>query len=121
MFENIGIFKVATGMMSHASARQNVTATNISNAETPGYTAQKVRDFALETPRTPMAMHASRGGHLDAFATTNANGFDRFDTDQPVDLENELLSAAKTQSDHQRAVSVYRSTLGILRTSLGKM
>lgn len=121
MFENIGIFKAATGMMAHASARQNVTASNISNAETPGYTAQKVRDFELEAPRLPMTMASSRDGHLSSFVTSDPTGFDRFDTDAPVDLESELLSAAQIQSDHQRAVSVYRSTIGILRTSLGKL
>lgn len=121
MFENIGIFKVATGMMAHASARQNVTASNISNAETPGYTAQKVQEFELAVPRSPMTMTSSRDGHLSSFATSDTLGFDRFDTEAPVDLENELLNAAKIQSDHQRAVSVYRSTIGILRTSLGKL
>ncbi|NVO22447.1 flagellar basal body protein [Donghicola mangrovi] len=122
MFENIGIFRVASGMISHATAQQKVTALNISNAETPGYTAKTLKNFDI-SDRAPreMAMRSSRQGHLSSFTTLPSQGARTLDTKAPVDLESELLTSAQIEGDHQRAVGIYRSTLGILRSSLGKM
>ncbi|MEY8879789.1 flagellar basal body protein [Donghicola sp. XS_ASV15] len=122
MFENIGIFRVATDLMSHATARQSVTALNISNAETPGYTAREMRDFetSYSAPQ-PLAMNSTRDDHFGSFLTATKSGFDQVDTKTPVDLEQQLLNSAQIEGDHQRALNVYRSTLGILRSSLGKM
>ncbi len=122
MFENIGTFRVATDLMSHATARQNVTALNISNAETPGYTAREMRDFEMSySARQPMAMNSTRDDHFGSFISSAKSNFDQMDTKAPVDLEQELLNSAQIEGDHQRALNVYRSTLGILRSSLGKM
>lgn len=122
MFENIGIFRVASGMISHATAQQKTTALNISNAETPGYTAKAMKGFDIsDTGLREMSMSSTRDGHFSSFTTAPKQAAQVLDTKTAVDLEAELLTSARTEGDHQRAVGIYRSTLGILRSSLGKL
>ena len=37
-----------------------------------------------------------------------------------VSLEDELMRGAKAQQDHEMAVSIYRSTLTMMKTAVGK-
>ena len=37
-----------------------------------------------------------------------------------VSLEGEMLSAAGVRKDHDLALTIYRSSLGLFRTSLGR-
>lgn len=120
MFENIGIFKLAGRTMQHASQRQWVTAANIANSDTPGYTAQSVARFSEQIDQGNFAMKATRDSHLP-FNSSNAVSAKVIDTGQAVDLETQMLDAAQIAQDHRRALSIYKSTLGLMKTSLGKI
>jgi flagellar basal-body rod protein FlgB len=37
-----------------------------------------------------------------------------------VSLEDELMRGAKSQHDHELAISIYRSTLTMMKTAVGK-
>lgn len=127
MFEKLEIFRMATGLATHAGARQSVIARNVANADTPGYRAQDIADFAktYQNDNNGMALRATRAGHVsggtlppgleqvDAGGTTDPNG-------NSVSLEEEMLKAAEVRRQHDLALAVYRSSLGILRTSIGR-
>lgn len=128
MFDKLEIFRMAHGLATHAGARQSVIARNVANADTPGYRAQDIADFAETYRKTGEDMHlrATRAGHLSAqpglpFApeirATAAPGEPNGNT---VSLEDQMLKAAEAKSKHDLALAVYRSSLGVLRTSLGR-
>lgn len=114
MFETITILDLATARARHAAARQSVVATNIANADTPGFRARDITPFEeifarAGIPRDPGAAFRTR----DAGGPASPNG-------NTVALEVEMLRSVEAQRDHSRALGVYRSTMNVLRASLGR-
>lgn len=128
MFEQLEIMRMARDMSAHAAARQSVVARNIANADTPGFRALDTPSFA-DTYRqfsAPMDMRATRSGHVasrdplpnditfvDQRAEASPNG-------NTVSLEAEMVKAAAVKREYDLSLAVYRASLDILRTSLGR-
>lgn len=122
MFDRLDMFQMASGLARHAAARQAVVARNIANADTPGYRAQDIADFRTTWRQPDMQ---DRGGPrdlnarglrlvpIDAGGAADPNG-------NSVTLEAEMLRGIEAQRAHSRALRIYGSALGILRTSLGR-
>jgi flagellar basal-body rod protein FlgB len=127
VFDRLDMFQMASGLARHAAARQAVVARNIANADTPGYRAQDIADFRttwrqpdMQDRGGPRYLNArdlhSRGLRLvpiDAGGAADPNG-------NSVNLETEMLRGIEAQRAHSRALRIYGSALGILRTSLGR-
>lgn len=126
MFNNLEVFRMASGLASHASARQGIVAQNIANADTPGYHARDTVAFRdLYESRGTDTMRATRGGHIgigegagntrlvDIAAESSING-------NTVSLEGEMVRSAEIRHQHDLATSIYKSSLNIIRTSLGR-
>ena len=128
MFDRLEILRLAGGMASHATARQDTIAKNVANADTPGYRAQDVADFASvvanQTPQT--TLRATRQGHLSATDTGVNFGamVDAPDSSSPngntVSLESEMMKAAEVRHQHDLALTTYKSSLTILKLSIGR-
>ncbi|MEM7729399.1 MAG: flagellar basal body protein [Pseudomonadota bacterium] len=116
MAHPVSILELSSNMARHAATRHSVISQNIANADTPGYRAQDVADFS-----TVMAAQALSGDDsaVDPLAVSDraALGSPNGNT---VSLEEELMRAAKSQQDHEMAVSIYRSTLTMMKTAVGK-
>jgi flagellar basal-body rod protein FlgB len=129
MFEKLPIFAKANDLALHAAARQSVIAQNVANADTPGYRARDIPSFA-ETyqPGQTNQMRATRSGHfgagLNGSAGSDADTVYRAGATSPngnsVSIETEMMKAAEAKRDHDMALAVYKSTLGIVRSSLGR-
>lgn len=128
MLEDLSIFRMAGALAAHAEARQNTIAQNVANSDTPGYRARDVAPFA-ETYRAEddgLPLRASRVSHL----TSSSDGFhiaDRVDESLPpapngnsVTIEKEMVKGAESRHQHDLALTIYRSALGIMRSSLGR-
>ena len=127
MFDKIEILQLAHGLASHAASRQAVVARNIANADTPGYQAADIRPFEqVVEPRESAHLRSTREGHrgspynlaysstaLTPVSETSPNG-------NGVSLETEMVKASEARHQHDLALAVYKSTLGIMRTSLGR-
>jgi flagellar basal-body rod protein FlgB len=136
MFENIETFKIASGLARHAADRQAVIATNIANADTPGYRAGDLGSFASQFDRwdwasrpldgqTEGGMRATRPEHLsgakpmvlwdrvDAPDETSPNG-------NTVSLEGQMVKSASASSQHDLAMTLYRSSINLMRAAIGK-
>ena len=127
MFTDLNVFKTAYAMATHAGQRQAVIARNMANADTPGYQPRDIEPFhtALETSGREVTMVATRRGHLHGGAGAqpwaehqavpsgdlNGNG---------VSLEEEMLKSVEVKRQHDRALAIYKSSINILRTSLGR-
>ncbi|KUJ77972.1 flagellar biosynthesis protein FlgB [Ruegeria marisrubri] len=129
MFSDLNVFKLAHAVATHAGQRQAVIARNLANADTPGYQPREIEAFqaAYSQGGRRMRMSATREGHMNVEAQdgqawaeytlesrqdANGNG---------VSLEEEMLKAVDVKRQHDRALAIYRSSLTILRTSIGKV
>ncbi|WP_263298408.1 FlgB family protein [Rhodobacter sp. TJ_12] len=114
-------------MAQTAALSQSAIATNIANADTPGYQAREVASFA-ETYRSDSGanMRATRAGHLGGEGRYHVEVRESRDTNgaspdgNSVSIEDEMVAAVRAKSQHDRAIAIYKSSLGILRASLGR-
>ncbi|MFW8633970.1 FlgB family protein [Cribrihabitans pelagius] len=129
MFTELNVFKIAYSMATHAGTRQALVAQNIANADTPGYQAKDIKPFAevfaagsqggggMAATRASH-LHGSTGSGLDWAVTTSKSGSDP--NDNSVSVETELLKGVEVERQHKRAMAIYKSSMNILRTSLGR-
>lgn len=128
MFENLAILQIAQDMASHAALRQNAVSQNIANADTPGYAARDVEPFAetYAAASSGSALRATRAQHLHAGGIANAEISLRNETGtmspngNSVSLEDEMVKAVEVKRQHDLALAIYKTSLGVLRTSLGR-
>jgi flagellar basal-body rod protein FlgB len=126
MFDNLEIMRMASGLARHASARQDIVARNIANADTPDYHARDVVAFdEVYEDGAPEGMRATRAGHLSA--SDGADGLRLFElpgesspNGNTVSLETEMMRSAEVRHQHDMATSIYKTSLDILRTSHGR-
>jgi len=129
MLEEIDLFRLSHAMARHAGARQAVVAQNMAHADTPGYAARDIAPFSAYLGGTAgFAPRATRPGHLNGSHAGIAPGFapriDRTATRDPngnsVALETEMLRAVEVRRQHNRALAIWRSGLGVLRAAIGR-
>lgn len=125
MYDRLDLFRMSSAMARHAAARQATVATNLAHADTPGYAARDLPEFAAVWSdgggiglRTTRPAHVATSGTLDARATPRAaepspNG-------NTVSIETEMLASVDAQREHGRALAIMRHGIGLLRTALGR-
>jgi len=123
MFENLDVFRMSSAMARHAGQRQAIVAQNVANADTPGYVARDLPPF--ETLYRPAdgaeVQRATRAGHLNGAVQGDAPfvavraGEGGAPNGNRVSLEGEMLKSVDAKREHDRALAIYKSALGILR------
>lgn len=128
MDQNLTLLRLASSLAAHATARQGLIAENVAQADTPGYRARDLPDFAATLEEGPgFSARATRAGHMAlsegdprfqprksaAFGAETPNG-------NSVSLEDQMLRGAELRQSHDLALGVYRKTMDILRSSIGK-
>lgn len=110
MFENLELLRMSHALAVHAGTRQATIAGNVAHADTPGYRRRDVLPFPeLYEAGRPMPPIAS----FTPKSTDSPNG-------NSVSVEHEMMLSAEVRQSHEMALSIYKSTLTILRTSLGR-
>lgn len=128
MFEKPEVLTIAASLAAHAAARQSTVARNVANADTPGYRAQDIPDFAdVYRSGDALALRSTRPGHLDDMpggtvpaATERATGGTMSPNGNSVSLEAEMVKAVEVKREHDLALAIYGKSLAILRASLGR-
>ncbi len=121
------LMKMAQNLARHAGARQAQIAKNIANSDVPGYRARDLVEFS-ETYRQPASgnqIKATRAGHVtEAVSKARYQTLDLGGESAPngnnVSVEQQMVLGTDAKSSHDLALTVYKSSLDILRTSLGK-
>jgi len=114
----------AAAMQAQANRLRHV-AENIANADTPGYRARDLRDFAsLHDASPPFDLRASRPGHLvpgesRAFPSLLSGGA-MAPNGNDVSLDLQMMKMVQARQAHDLALAVYRTTSSITRTALGR-
>ncbi len=126
MFDNLEIFRSAGAMARHAAQRQSVVAENIANADTPGYRTKDVTTFTAPGGDPQSGMKSTRGTHLETGSRTTTASIILGDQSglspngNSVSLESEMFKSIEAERQHSRAMTIYKSSLDILRASLGR-
>jgi flagellar basal-body rod protein FlgB len=123
---NLNILGLASGLAAHAAARQRLISENVAHADTPGYRARDIADFAATLESAPaFAARTTRPGHL-AFGA-DPHGFaprevSAYGAETPngntVSLEDQMMRAAEVRQEHDLALGVYQKSLAILRETV---
>ncbi len=123
---NLNILNLASALAAHATARQQLIAENVAHADTPGYRARDVADFAAIVDDGPgFAAKMTRAGHqpfgaepeglkpreVAAFGAETPNG-------NSVSLEDQMMRAAEVRQESELALGVYAKALEILRSTV---
>ena len=128
MLNSIEIMRLAQGMAAHAGTRQATIAQNVAQADTPGYKARDVVPFAQSYSENDIApLRRTRAGHLGFSGPTSQPEIQTISskgTEAPngntVSLETEMVKSAEVRQQHEMALSIYKSSLDILRASIGR-
>lgn len=126
MFKSLEVFKVAHALATHATTRQSVVAQNIANADTPGYAARDVVPFKdiYRNDGGSERMRSTRAGHHGQSLEASAAALSKTTSEvspngNSVSLEEEMMKAVDVKRQHDRALAIYKSSLRVLRTSIG--
>jgi flagellar basal-body rod protein FlgB len=94
----IYLLDLASHQTQWLSARQRVTAANIANANTPGYTSMDIQPFSDVLDKTQITMAATNGAHLlpegNDFTAARPAQTDSWETSfsgNSVSLEQEMM------------------------------
>jgi len=102
MESSVSLLKLTGAMARHASHAHRITADNLSRADIPEATRLKVQNFQASLRKLDRAQ--------DPIV---------FDTGRPIDLEEEMLSAAKAKGQHEAALAFWQSGLKLMRLAVG--
>ena len=123
MIEQLDIARMAQALAAHSGERLSLIAENVANADTPGYRARDLPDFATTYEEGALSLRQTRVGHraagtpLATIVATEGTGSPDGNT---VSLEEEMVRAAGVRQDHAMALAVYRSATEIVRSALGR-
>ena len=126
MFETLDMTRMARALAAQAGARLGIIARNVAQADTPGYKAMDLPDFATSyQAETAAGMRATRPGHMAAQAkwmepVLEPSGGEASPDGNTVSLAREMVKSVDARQQHDMALAVYRSTSEIIRTSLGR-
>ncbi|PZQ52380.1 MAG: flagellar basal body rod protein FlgB [Rhodovulum sulfidophilum] len=126
---NLNVLRLASGLATYAARRQALIAENVANADTPGFRARDLPDFAavLDQAAPPFTARTTRAGHIPFGAEAGLGAEPRPDAvegaDTPngnsVSIEDQMTRAAGIRQSHDLAMGVYAKTLDVLRASIG--
>lgn len=125
MFAQIDTMRMARDLGAHAAQRQRVIATNVANADTPGYRARDLPEFEESLRRGSLELRTTRAGHLAAglsgppFRAVEAEG-EPSPNGNTVSLEDEMVRSADAKREFDLSLAVMQSGLNLIRTAIGR-
>jgi flagellar basal-body rod protein FlgB len=123
----IGLFDLAEKRLVWTAQRQSVLATNIANANTPGFQARDVQSFeSVLSGNGPVEPVRTQPAHM---AGTVPTGMASLITTPPdaraldgnsVALDQQLTNVADTETTQALVTSIWKEYMGMFNTALGK-
>ena len=132
MLNDLPLMSFIRDKMKWHQARQTVLASNIANADTPGYRPNDLKPMSfsqhLEGAKSvKMGLATTHSRHIGTalradggFERNSATDFEITPSGNGVVLEDEMIKVAGNQFDHQMASTVYSRSLGLLKIAIGR-
>jgi len=122
---SIYLFQLAAQKAEWLSARQTAIASNVANANTPGYRAVDVAPFAAVLDKAPMVMAATSSGHLAPSGVSEAS-YREIETDSAeetlsgntVSLEQQMIALGDVSRDFTMTANIRRAFHQLLLSAL---
>lgn len=113
----IHLFDITSQHNRWLAARQSVVASNVANANTPGYLAADLRPFAEILAATKLEMAATSKGHLlpdsplsaASAEKRNASTWDIVHSGNSVSMEKELMKAGEVNGAYSLNASIVKA------------
>lgn len=102
------ILDVAQAMAQHASLKQATVTQNLAQANTPGYRAREVAEFAEAFERGDLTIT-----RVDFDAAVKPNG-------NSVVLEDQIVQLAETRGQHEMALGLWDRVMSMYNDALGR-
>ncbi len=119
------LFDVTSRHMTWLAERQSVTASNIANANTPGYRTRDIEAFSTVLDAGPLNLFTTSSGHMQlpggaAGAARQLHGanWDQAHSGNNVSIEKELMTASSNSRMLNLDISLARSFHRMLLTSV---
>lgn len=123
--EPIHLFDLAAKQAQWLSMSQSVIASNVSNANTPGYQAQTVQPFADVLDKTQLQLASTNPAHLEldpaaqqAVAVKAENPWETTESGNSVSLEQELINAGDVNRSYSLNTGLVKAFHGLLMNSV---
>ncbi|MGE3066419.1 MAG: flagellar basal body rod protein FlgB [Hyphomicrobiaceae bacterium] len=120
----IHLFSLASQYNKWLTVRQSAVASNIANANTPGFKAQDVQPFESVLDQANLAMASTQPGHVSyapaSVPTTEVRADDAWEVSHSgntVSLEKEMLKAGEVNRAFSLNTSVLKAFHRMLLTS----
>ena len=131
---DVPLLSMLRDRMSWLEARQNVLSQNVTNADTPGYTARDLKPMDFEQllrkssgSEFQPGLSTTDSRHIaitpstdDSYAGTNTPDVESTPNGNSVSLEAEMIKVSDTQAQYQAATNLYSKALSLMRTAIGK-
>lgn len=118
MLKGLNILNLTSSMASHAAQRHAVIAENIANADTPEYKAKDLQPFADAYKSAQLKGQTLADSDFKLFETNMGDAFSP--NGNSVSLEDQMMRSAQTQNDHALALQLYKKSLMMMKTAVGK-
>lgn len=132
--ENISLFQAMNAKMSYLTQRQKVISQNVANADTPGYISQDLgkADFSamvsnIDKNKMHVALETSNPNHqlppsqsARPKILVNKEPYDVKPDGNSVTLEEQMVKSNDVQMNYALMINLYRDSVDMIRTSLGR-
>lgn len=132
MLNDLPLMGFIRDKMKWHQSRQSVLASNVANADTPGYKPKDLKPlefdrFMSDHRSVSAGMTTTHKNHFNVSAGSNGGFKSKLSSDFEVTpngngvvLEDQMMKVAENQFDYQLATSVYTRSLGLLKIALGR-
>ncbi|MCK1284620.1 flagellar basal body rod protein FlgB [Bradyrhizobium sp. 44] len=118
------LFELASSQARYLELRQSTIATNVANANTPGFKARDVEPFNKVLDSTPVRLATTSPSHMqlsaaesDTRATAKKDSWDVVHSGNSVSLEQEMIKGSDVSRDYSMNSAVVRSFHRMLLSS----
>ncbi|TWA98807.1 flagellar basal body rod protein FlgB [Bradyrhizobium stylosanthis] len=119
------LFELASSQARHLELRQSTIATNVANANTPGFKARDVEPFNKVLDTMPVRLATTSPSHLqlsgaetDTRATAKKDSWEVVHSGNSVSLEQEMIKGNDVSRDYSMNSAVVRSFHRMLMSSV---
>ena len=124
--EPIYLLDLAARKTAWLAARQEVVATNVANANTPGYHARDVAAFKDILAQTQLTLASTDSGHLQPSGASDiatktdedAGSFDVSESGNTVEVEGQMTKVGNINREYALTTNIVKSFHNLLMASL---
>lgn len=126
---DLPLVSMLKGRLQWYEARQKVLAGNVSNANTPNFKPQDLREPILPGSsglngssvrlETTSPLHLATVGGGSGIEIVKQDRIETGSSGNGVSIEDEMMKVAQNQSDYQLAAGLYQKSLSMLKTAVG--